>query len=88
VEENQFMENKAEVMVEETRRKQPDWRKIIHHGVVPLLFNLIAFCLLTYPRILDFFTHYFTNTGDGLQNVWNLWQFAGQICIPQFGLQI
>ncbi|MER3403960.1 MAG: hypothetical protein C4289_01245 [Chloroflexota bacterium] len=42
-------------------------------GLVPLGFYLAAFCLLTWPLITKFSTHFFADTGDGLQNVWNLW---------------
>ncbi len=39
----------------------------------PLAFYFGAFCILTWPLITKFSTHYFADTGDGLQNVWNLW---------------
>jgi len=39
----------------------------------PLAFYFGAFCLLTWPLITKFATHFFADTGDGLQNVWNLW---------------
>ena len=60
-------------MLEKISRKQPYLKKAFKHGIFPLLFYLLIFCLLTYPLILKFFTHYFTDTGDGLQNIWNLW---------------
>ncbi len=41
--------------------------------LLPILFYFIMFCILTYPLIFKFHTHFFTDTGDGLQNVWNLW---------------
>ncbi len=41
--------------------------------LIPAFFYLLAFSLLTYPLILLFSTHFFGDTGDGLQNVWNLW---------------
>lgn len=40
---------------------------------LPMLFYLSWFCLLTYPAILNFSTHYFADDGDGFQNVWNIW---------------
>lgn len=67
------MENEADILAEETGFELPNWKKILTHGILPFLFYFIAFCLLTYPLILDFFTHYFANTKDGLQNIWNLW---------------
>ncbi|WP_129633432.1 hypothetical protein [Candidatus Oscillochloris fontis] len=41
--------------------------------IAPILGYLIIFCTLTYPLIFRFRTHFFTDTGDGLQNVWNIW---------------
>ena len=46
---------------------------ILDLWVAPLAFYFLAFCLLTYPLILSFPTHFFADAGDGLQNVWNLW---------------
>jgi len=42
-------------------------------GLLPLIFYSIFFCILTYPLILQFSTHFFADQGDGLQNVWNIW---------------
>jgi hypothetical protein len=67
------MENKAGIMVEKIGHKQTGWRKAIKHGLLPTLFYFLSFCLLTYPEISDFFTHYFADKNDGLQNIWNLW---------------
>ena len=47
--------------------------KALKHVIFPLLFYFLFYCLLTYPLILKFFTHFFTSSGDGLQNVWNIW---------------
>jgi len=41
--------------------------------VIPLLFYLVCFYLLTFPQLHQFSTHYFTDEGDGLGNIWNLW---------------
>src|SRR4030042_6248184 len=41
--------------------------------IFPILLYLIMFCILTYPLIFKFPTHFFADTGDGLQNVWNIW---------------
>jgi hypothetical protein len=41
--------------------------------LLPLAFYFTAFCILTYPLISLFSTHFFSDTGDGLQNVWNIW---------------
>jgi len=42
-------------------------------GLFPLIFYFIFFCILTYPLILLFSTHFFADQGDGLQYVWNIW---------------
>ncbi len=42
-------------------------------GLFPAIFYFIFFCILTYPLILQFSTHFFADQGDGLQNVWNIW---------------
>ena len=47
--------------------------RILKMGLSPLIFYFVIFCLLTYPLILQFSTHFFADQGDGLQNVWNLW---------------
>jgi len=41
--------------------------------VFPILMYFIILCILTYPLIFRFHTHFFADTGDGLQNVWNIW---------------
>jgi hypothetical protein len=41
--------------------------------VIPLFFYLACFYLLTFPQLHQFSTHYFTDEGDGLGNIWNLW---------------
>src|SRR5215218_8894310 len=41
--------------------------------VIPFLFYLVCFYLLTFPQLHQFSTHYFTDEGDGLGNIWNLW---------------
>jgi hypothetical protein len=54
----------------------------LKHGLAPTLFYLFAFCLLTYPLILDFSTRFFTDAGDGLQNVWNIWWINTAVTQP------
>jgi hypothetical protein len=56
--------------------------RFIKHVLIPAIFYLLAFCLLTYPLILDFSTHFFTDAGDGLQNVWNIWWINTAITQP------
>ncbi len=52
-------------------------REVILNGwkyfALPVLFFTITFIVLTYPLILSFETHFFTDDGDGLMGVWNLW---------------
>lgn len=50
--------------------------KIVFLGkyvLAPTLFYAAFFCVLTYPLIILFSSHFFADTGDGFQNVWNLW---------------
>ena len=57
--------------------QQPGARKTIATPVglvvVPLIVYLVCFYLLTFPQLHQFSTHYFTDEGDGLGNIWNLW---------------
>ena len=41
--------------------------------VIPLIVYLVCFYLLTFPQLHQFSTHYFTDEGDGLGNIWNVW---------------
>ena len=41
--------------------------------IVPLIVYFVCFYLLTFPQLHQFSTHYFTDEGDGLGNIWNLW---------------
>lgn len=40
---------------------------------LPLLIYFILFCILTWPWMANFNDKFFTDAGDGLQNVWNIW---------------
>jgi len=60
-------------MLEKIICKQSALMKALKYVIIPMLFYFLMFCLLTYPLILKFFTHFFTDAGDGLQSVWNLW---------------
>jgi len=46
---------------------------IVKHGAAPAFFYFFLFCILTFPLIHDFSTHFFTDDGDGFMNIWNLW---------------
>jgi len=41
--------------------------------VLPAGFYLVAFAILTFPLLGRFSSHFFLDSGDGLQNVWNVW---------------
>ncbi len=43
------------------------------HGVFPILFYFVAFCILTFPLVRSFSSSFFAGPTDGLQNVWNIW---------------
>ena len=60
----------------------PRLTDFIKHGLAPIFFYFFAFCLLTYPIILHFNTHFFTDAGDGLMNVWNIWWINTAISQP------
>jgi hypothetical protein len=45
----------------------------VKHGIAPALSYFFMFCLLTWPLIRDFSTHFFTDDGDGFMNIWNIW---------------
>jgi hypothetical protein len=40
---------------------------------LPVLIYFVFFCIFTWPWITHFNGWYFTDKGDGLQNVWNMW---------------
>ena len=62
--------------------RKPFFRFIIEHGFFPVLFYFIMFCLLTYPLILTFSTHFFGDFKDVLQNVWNIWWINKAVLNP------
>jgi hypothetical protein len=45
------------------------WKMVL----VPLLVYGLTFTVLTFPLITRFSSHFFADTRDGLQNVWNIW---------------
>lgn len=47
--------------------------RFFQHAVMPLVFYLVGFVLLTYPLILNFGERFFTDDSDGMLHVWNLW---------------
>lgn len=47
--------------------------KFLSFGVFPLGFYFFSFCCLTYPRILHFSSHFFSDAGDGFISIWNIW---------------
>ena len=57
-------------------------KSIIKHGLSPAIFYLFAFFLLTYPLLLNFNTHFFTDAGDGFMNIWNIWWINTAVSQP------
>lgn len=55
---------------------------VLRHGVIPVTVYFSFFCLLTYPLIRDFSTHFFTDDGDGFMNIWNLWWINTAVTQP------
>jgi hypothetical protein len=48
-------------------------RKAFRFVVIPAAAYLLVFCILSYPLITRFSTHFFADEGDGFTNVWNIW---------------
>jgi hypothetical protein len=53
--------------------KRPGTKKAWWLVVLPTLVYFALFCLFTWPWITHFNRDFFTDVGDGLQNVWNMW---------------
>ena len=53
--------------------KQSAVRKLLVLGVAPAAIYFVLFCFFTWPWITHFNGWFFTDNGDGLQNVWNMW---------------
>ncbi len=47
--------------------------KSLKYVAIPILIYFGLFCFFTWPWITHFNSHFLTDTGDGLQNVWNMW---------------
>lgn len=52
------------------------------HGVIPVAVYFFLFCLLTFPLIRGFSTHFLTDDGDGFMNIWNLWWINTAVTQP------
>ena len=48
-------------------------RRVLTQAVVPAGLYLGFFCLYTWPWMAHPASRFFTDTGDGYQNVWNMW---------------
>ncbi|MDO8335938.1 MAG: hypothetical protein Q7T74_04130 [Candidatus Saccharibacteria bacterium] len=48
-------------------------RSLIKWTGIPILIYFIVFVIFTWPWLPNFATHLYTDQGDGLQNVWNMW---------------
>lgn len=53
--------------------KNPVFRRIFFIVVLPALLYLLFFTIYSWPWMGHFNTHFFTDQGDGFQNVWNIW---------------
>ena len=65
-------------MQAEKRAKTPFLTKRVRnrylfYAVIPVVFYFVFFCLLTWPWISHFNTRFFADTGDGFQNIWDMW---------------
>lgn len=40
---------------------------------LPVLIYFVVFCIYTWPWITNFNSGFFTDMGDGYQNIWNMW---------------
>ncbi len=49
------------------------WRQLAFWFGIPVLVYFVFFCFYTWPWAIHFNSGFFTDTGDGLQNVWNVW---------------
>jgi len=54
--------------------------RICRQGLFPLAVYILLFCLLTYPLVLKFSTHFFTDASDGMMNVWSIWWNNKAVC--------
>ena len=57
------------------RQSVKRWLKkpYIKFALLPLLIYFLLFCFFTWPWITHFNGWFYTDGGDGLQNVWNVW---------------
>lgn len=53
--------------------KHPRTKSFLNLHVFPLFLYCVIFCMLTFPALTQFSTHIFADSGDGLQNYWNIW---------------
>lgn len=53
--------------------EHPKVRKLFFMAVLPAIIYFLFFTIYSWPWIPQFNTHFFTDGGDGLQNVWNIW---------------
>ncbi|MES1986676.1 MAG: hypothetical protein V4440_01355, partial [Pseudomonadota bacterium] len=53
--------------------RRPGVKKALKWVILPTLLYFVLFCAFTWPWITHFNNAFFTDAGDGLQNVWNMW---------------
>jgi len=54
-------------------RWKTQFKKFLKWVGIPLLIYFVFFCIYSWPWIRVFNTSFMTDSGDGLQNVWNIW---------------
>jgi hypothetical protein len=54
-------------------KNHPKLRFAARWFFIPAVIYFVIFTLMTWPWLPHFFNYYFTDTGDGMQNVWNMW---------------
>lgn len=55
------------------QKSHPKLRRAVRWFFIPALIYFVIFTIMTWPWMPHFFNYYFTDTGDGMQNVWNVW---------------
>lgn len=61
------------VVKPEPAKKWVRLRLVARYAGIPALLYFVFFALYTWPWMPRFSTHFFTDQGDGFQNVWNVW---------------
>lgn len=65
--------NKVQLNIRAAWDKHNRTRLALTFIIIPLLVYFAFFCFYTWPWVTHFNGWFFTDRGDGLQNVWNMW---------------